>query len=85
MANNERAENIVANLNDQWHRLRLSYVALQGRTQKSIAEHEAFVQSVLARDPDEAERRMQEHLARVRDDLIQLVVKVIMPFTSRGF
>jgi len=85
MANNERAENIVANLNDQWHRLRLSYVALQGRTQKSIAEHEAFVQSVLAHDPDEAERRMQEHLARVCDDLIQLVVKVIMPFTSRGF
>lgn len=85
MANNERAEKIVRNLNDQWHRLRLGYVALQGRTRTSILEHEQFVQSVLAHNPDDAETQMRIHLNRVRDDLIQLVVKVLMPYTDRGF
>jgi DNA-binding GntR family transcriptional regulator len=85
MANNERAERMVENLNDQWHRLRLGYVALQGRTATSIKEHEQFVGSVLEDDPEKAEQQMREHLARVRDDLIQLVERVVMPFSSRGF
>ena len=85
MANNERAERIIENLNDQWHRLRLGYVALQGRTKTSISEHEGFVGSVMAGDVDQAELQMREHLARVRDDLIQLVEKLIMPFSRSGF
>jgi DNA-binding GntR family transcriptional regulator len=85
MSDNERAERIVENLNDQWHRLRLGYVALQGRTTTSIKEHEQFVGSVLAGEPEKAEHQMREHLARVRDDLIQLVKRVVMPFSSRGF
>jgi DNA-binding GntR family transcriptional regulator len=85
MANNERAERIIENLNDQWHRLRLGYVALQGRTKTSIGEHEEFVGSVLTGDADKAEKQMREHLARVRDDLIQLVEKLVMPFSSSGF
>jgi DNA-binding GntR family transcriptional regulator len=85
MANNERAEKIVNNLNDQWHRLRLGFVAMQGMTGKSIKEHEQFVLSVLAQDPDGAETQMRAHLSRVRDDLIHLVVKVLMPYNDRGF
>jgi len=85
MANNERAERIVSNLNDQWHRLRLGYVAIQGRTQTSIGEHEQFVANVLAGNPDKAEQQMREHLTRVRDDLIELVERVVMPFSSSGF
>jgi DNA-binding GntR family transcriptional regulator len=85
MSNNERAERIIENLNDQWHRLRLGYVALQGRTKASIGEHEEFVGSVLAGDAENAEKQMREHLARVRDDLIQLVEKLVMPFSSGGF
>ena len=30
MAGNERARSIIANLNDQWHRVRIGFVALQG-------------------------------------------------------
>lgn len=85
MANNERAERVIETLNDQWHRLRLGYVALQGRTKTSIEEHEAFVASVLAGDADRAEAQMRQHLARVRDDLIQLVEKLVMPFSPQGF
>jgi DNA-binding GntR family transcriptional regulator len=85
MANNERAEQFVKNLNDQWHRLRLGYVALQGRTRVSIGEHEGFVRSVLDGAPDQAERQMREHLERVRDDLIVLVQRLVIPFSSSGF
>jgi len=85
MADNERAERMVANLNDQWHRLRLGYVALQGRTQTSIGEHEQFVESVLGNNSDKAEQLMREHLTRVRDDLVQLVERIVMPFSSKGF
>ena len=85
MANNERAEQIVRNLNDQWHRIRLGYVGLQGRTEKSVAEHEAFVRSVLVGDAAGAEGLMREHLARVRDDLIQLVKRLVLPFSASGF
>jgi len=85
MAENERADAIITNLNDQWHRLRLGYVAWQGRTSPSISEHEAFVTSVLANDADSAEQQIRTHLARVQDDLIRLVEKVVMPYTNQNF
>jgi DNA-binding GntR family transcriptional regulator len=85
MVNNERAEQFIKNLNDQWHRLRLGYVALQGRTSVSNAEHEGFVESLLAGDGDQAEKQIREHLERVRDDLIMLVKKLVLPFSSNGF
>jgi DNA-binding GntR family transcriptional regulator len=85
MGDNVRAERFIANLNDQWHRLRLGYDAMQGRTARSIKEHEAFVKSVLAGDADSAEQYMRTHLERVRDDLVNLVTKVLLPYTGRGF
>ena len=85
MANNERAEQVIRMLNDQWHRIRLGYVALQGRTDKSIAEHADFVHSILAGDAQKAETQMRNHLSRVRDDLIQLVKRLVLPFSNSGF
>lgn len=85
MANNERAEQVIKTLNDQWHRIRLGYVALQGRTEKSIAEHADFVRSVLAGDALKAETQMRDHLSRVRDDLVQLVKRLVLPFSNSGF
>lgn len=85
MADNVRAERIINNLNDQWHRLRLGNDAVQGRIEESINEHEAFITSVLAEDADRAEQQMDAHLTRVRDDLIRLVTKVLLPYTDRVF
>ena len=85
MANNQRAQQMVENLNDQWHRLRLGYEALQGRTQISIEEHAGFVTSILNGEGQQAESQMREHLARVRDDLIVLVRRLVLPFSERGF
>ncbi len=76
---------ICTTLNDQWHRIRLGYVALQGRTEKSIAEHADFVRSVLAGDALKAETQMRDHLSRVRDDLVQLVKRLVLPFSNSGF
>jgi len=85
MADNQRAERIIANLNDQWHRIRLGYVGMRGRTVQSIDEHENFVNSVLASQPDDAAKYMTIHLNRVRDDLINMVSKVLMPYNENGF
>ena len=85
MANNQRAQQMVENLNDQWHRLRLGYEALQGRTQISIEEHAGFVDSILNGEGERAEQQMREHLARVRDDLILLIRRLVLPFSERGF
>lgn len=85
MADNERAERLIANLNDQWHRLRLGYVALRGRTSQSVKEHEAIVNSVLSSNPDEADKYIGLHLSRVRDDLVNLASKVLMPYNDKGF
>lgn len=82
MADNVRAERFVANLNDQWHRLRLGYDAVQGRTRQSVLEHEAFVESVLEGAPEQAEEALRVHLERLRADLIHLVTNVLMPYTQ---
>lgn len=60
MAGNEIANRIITNLNDQWHRVRLGFVALQGRMQRSVDEHQSIIKSILDNDGVEAERLMQE-------------------------
>ena len=85
MADNQRAERFIANLNDQWHRIRLGYVGMRGQTSQSIEEHQNFVNCVLANQPDDAAKYMSIHLNRVRDDLINMVSKVLMPYNENGF
>lgn len=84
MAGNERASLIITNLNDQWHRVRLGFEALQGRMQRSAAEHRFIVNSILDGDGEEAERLMREHLNQVRRELVHLLVLVVLPFVDEG-
>jgi DNA-binding GntR family transcriptional regulator len=84
MANNDRAVRIVTNLNDQWHRVRIGFTALMGRTRRSVAEHEEFVGAVLAGDGDQAERFVRQHLNQVREELVRLLVNVVFPFVEEG-
>lgn len=84
MANNERARRVVDNLNDQWHRVRVGFTALHGRRGRSIEEHEGFVTCVLEGDGVEAERLMRNHLNRVRDELVHLLVNLVLPFVDGG-
>lgn len=84
MAGNERAARIVANLNDQWHRLRIGFATLQGRTKRSVREHEAFVSAILGGDGESAEKYLRQHLNRVRAELVQLLVNLVLPFVDEG-
>jgi len=84
MAGNERAWRIITNLNDQWHRVRVGFVALRGRTGRSADEHRLFVESILAGNGEEAELRMRTHLNEVRDELVHLLVTVVLPFVEEG-
>lgn len=84
MAGNDRAQEITENLNVQWHRIRIGFVALQGRTRRSSSEHRAFIESILAGNGEEAELLMRTHLDQVRDELVHLLVTVVLPFVEEG-
>lgn len=84
MGANERATRIIQSLNDQWHRIRIGFIAMQGRIERSNAEHEAIVTSVLANEGEEAERSMRLHLNNVRQELVRLLVNLVLPFVKEG-
>lgn len=84
MAGNERAQRIVANLNDQWHRVRIGYVAMQARITESTREHQEIVDSILSGDGESAQRQMQDHLNNVRDELARLLTNLVLPFAEQG-
>ena len=84
MGGNERAAGIIQNLNDQWHRVRIGFLAMQGRIARSNPEHEAVVEKILAGDGNEAERLMQLHLNNVRAELVRLLVNLVLPFVREG-
>ncbi len=73
MAKNQKSENIIKNMNIQWHRLKVGMLALEGRIEKTVAEHEAFVQAILEKNPEKAEQAMQEHMKNVKRELIKLM------------
>jgi GntR family transcriptional regulator, rspAB operon transcriptional repressor len=84
MAGNARARRITANLNDQWHRLRIGFVTMKGRIKQSVGEHEGIADAILTSDADQAEFRMRSHLTNVRDDLISLLTNLVLPFAANG-
>lgn len=84
MAANERATRMIENLNVQWHRVRIGFVAIQGRISRSNTEHEAIVTHILAGDGDEAERLIREHLNNVRGELVSALVNLVLPFVQEG-
>jgi DNA-binding GntR family transcriptional regulator len=84
MGGNERAASIIQNLNDQWHRVRIGFLAMEGRIERSNPEHEAVVEKILAGDGEEAERLMRIHLNNVREELVRLLVNLVLPFVQEG-
>jgi DNA-binding GntR family transcriptional regulator len=84
MGGNERAARIIRRVNDQWYRLRIGFVALQGRMEQSTPEHEAIVTSILAGDGSEAERLHGIHTNRVRHGLVRVLVNLVLPYAEDG-
>jgi DNA-binding GntR family transcriptional regulator len=84
MCLNKRAVSIIKDLNEKWWRVRIGFVALQGRVERSTPEHQAIVESVLAGDGDEAERSIQDHLNNVREELLHVLANLVLPFVEEG-
>ena len=84
MCPNERAARIIQNLNEQWWRVRIGFLAMQGRIERSNPEHEAIVESILAGDGKEAEHLMRVYLNNVREELVRLLVNLVLPFVQEG-
>jgi DNA-binding GntR family transcriptional regulator len=84
MVHNERARRTIQNLNDQWHRLRIGFAAMQSRMTTSIDEHKLIANAILVGDAEAADQAMQVHLNRVRDDLVRLLENLILPFVENG-
>jgi len=84
MCGNERARRVIKNLNEQWQRIRLGFLTMEGRMERAIPEHAAFVDSILAGNADDAERQIQSHLNSLRDELVHVLTNMVLPFAQNG-
>lgn len=84
MSGNERASRTIRELNEQWYRVRLGLVAMQGRVERSNREHEAVVEKILSGDEAGADRCMRDHLHNLREELERLLVNMVFPFVENG-
>ena len=65
---NDRIGALIDNLRAHLTRIGRLTEDIPGRVEASVEEHAAIVDAILARDPDEAERRMRVHIASVLAD-----------------
>lgn len=73
MAGNSRAEEIIKNLNNQWHRFRIGILGIEWRIRVSVEEHAKIAEAVVKRDGDKAQQVMQEHLLKLKGMIIHLM------------
>ncbi len=62
-------QRLAAGLKSQMVRFQYRTILAAGRSTQSLAEHEAIVAAIAARDPDGAERAMRAHLGSVASTL----------------
>lgn len=73
MANNKRAGQLIESLDEQWHKLRLGIVAIEGRIEKSKREHQDFVQAILDKDTKKAAEAMGDYLLNLKKTIVKLM------------
>jgi len=84
MSANERATRIIKDLNDQWYRVRIGLITIEGRTERSNREHELIVDNILDGNAEGAESEMRLHLIKVREELERVLVNLVLPFARDG-
>jgi DNA-binding GntR family transcriptional regulator len=73
MARNSRAREYIHSLNRQWHRLRMGINAMEGRIEKSIAEHLELGEMVLAGRGEDARGLMVRHLSNLKRTIVSIM------------
>lgn len=84
MSANERATRLIKDLNDQWYRVRIGLIAMEGRMKRSNREHQAIVENIIAGNAERAETEMRVHLIKVREELERVLVNLVLPFAQEG-
>ncbi len=82
VAGNQRLEQIISNLNDQWQRLRIGHLAVEGRIERSSAEHRRIAEAIAAHDGDQAEAMMRQHLDNLKVSLVSLLKNLVFPLVG---
>jgi DNA-binding GntR family transcriptional regulator len=78
---NERIGALIENLRAHLTRIGKLTESIPGRVEASVEEHAAIVEAIVARDPNETERRMRWHIASVLAD--QLAMRTLSEETRR--
>lgn len=77
IADNQRAESIIGNLNLQWHRWRVGITAMEWRLERNIREHILFCEAIINGNGTEAFSLLEKHTK----DLLESVVSLIKAFS----
>lgn len=78
-AQNERAQQIVTDLNAQWHRMRAGMAAIESRMETAIEEHRRIAEAIHAGDAEAAETSMRTHLENLRNEIRSLLEDFVAP------
>lgn len=70
MSNNDRAREIIDNLNMQWHRLRMGLMAMENRLEISLDEHIEIANLVILNKALEARTKMEQHIRSLYEDVL---------------
>ena len=79
---NSRLRGLIANLRDHLTRVGHLTVAIPGRLEKSVEEHDRIISAIVCRDPDLAETTMREHIASVKADQLAQLEAVDSPLLN---
>jgi len=68
---NRRVRALIENLKAHLARIGKLTEGIPGRVEASVEEHASVVEAIVAKDPDEAERRMRAHIRSVLNDQLE--------------
>lgn len=66
-----RLISLISTLHDYIRIFRLTTVGVSGRMKNSLEEHRELLRAFRERNPEEAERKMREHIRHVRDGVME--------------
>jgi len=72
MSGNKYISETMALINERIKRIRTLWLQVQGLPAKSTQEHRQIVEAIERRDPAMAQKFMQEHMERVRKEIISI-------------
>ena len=70
MAKSTKATQFLNKLNLQWHRMKISVYALEGRISRSVLEYDQLVSCIVKGQGDKAETMVKEHIESLRTEII---------------